>query len=154
MPEPRERRFKFTRTYRCFACNWVMVFCYGNNWSQMTKFGVTGGFSVVPVFGFTEDLAHMFSAAIKPVGISSTGVSWKQNTSLRGGFSLGKHISESGPFLCAALHRTLAQWVFRHSLLHWILHMYISVRVYVCICVYHLFFSVDIGHILLPFSRI
>ena len=43
----------------------------------MAKFTITDGFGVMPVFGSTEDLAHMLRATIKPVGVSSAVTNWK-----------------------------------------------------------------------------
>ena len=49
----------------------------------MAKLGVTGGFSVVPICPFVENLAHILSAAVRPSDVSSAGVDWKIQNSIQ-----------------------------------------------------------------------
>ena len=52
--------FLFKTTYRCLVCNGVTIFGYGNYWGQMARLGITGGFSVVPIFT-SEKILHKCS---------------------------------------------------------------------------------------------
>ena len=99
--------FLFKTTYRWLVCNGVTIFGYGNYWGQMARLGITGGFSVVPIFHFREDLAQMLSATGKPITVYPAGVSWKKkptNKQKKTEIFLNEDIW--GQTLHAALNRT------------------------------------------------